>query len=76
MSKTHILIRLLQMYIPQNWEFGPAFSKLGISRGRGRVETPPWVCQWYRSLHRVCTQEWRFGLDSVCGLLSFPCKAY
>jgi uncharacterized protein Usg len=28
MSETRILIMLLQMYIPQNWEFGPAFSKL------------------------------------------------
>jgi hypothetical protein len=27
-SETHILIRLLPMYFPQNWEFGSAFSKL------------------------------------------------
>jgi hypothetical protein len=35
MSETRILIRLLQMYIPQNWEFGPAFSKLRNFGGGG-----------------------------------------
>jgi hypothetical protein len=28
MGETHILIRLLWMYFPQNWEFGSALSKL------------------------------------------------
>jgi hypothetical protein len=28
MNETHILIRLLQMYIPQKWEFGSALAKL------------------------------------------------
>jgi hypothetical protein len=37
MSETRILITLLQMYIPQNWEFGPAFSKL---RNFGGFEPP------------------------------------
>jgi hypothetical protein len=27
-SKTRILIRLLRMYFPENWEFGLALSKL------------------------------------------------
>jgi hypothetical protein len=27
-SETHILIRLLRMYFPWNWEFGSALSKL------------------------------------------------
>jgi hypothetical protein len=27
-NKTHILIRLLRIYIPQNWEFGPDLAKL------------------------------------------------
>jgi hypothetical protein len=31
MNETHILIRLLWMYIPRNWEFGSALAKLGIS---------------------------------------------
>jgi hypothetical protein len=47
MSETRILVRLLQMYIPQNWEFGPAFSKL-----RGGFEPPkppPWVRQCLHS---------------------------
>jgi hypothetical protein len=34
MNETHILVRLLRIYIPQNWEFGSALSKL------------PSVCQW------------------------------
>jgi hypothetical protein len=33
MSETHILIRLLRMYLPQNWEFGSALSKLRIFLG-------------------------------------------
>jgi hypothetical protein len=28
MNETRILIRLLRMYFPQNWEFGSALSKL------------------------------------------------
>jgi hypothetical protein len=28
MNETHILIRLLRMYIPRNWEFGSASAKL------------------------------------------------
>jgi hypothetical protein len=38
MSETHILIRLLQIYIPRNCEFGPAFSKL---RNLGGGFEPP-----------------------------------
>jgi hypothetical protein len=28
MNETHILIRLLRIYIPRNWEFGSALAKL------------------------------------------------
>jgi hypothetical protein len=28
MNETHILIRLLRVYIPRNWEFGSALAKL------------------------------------------------
>jgi hypothetical protein len=28
MNETHILIRLLRMYIPRKWEFGSALAKL------------------------------------------------
>jgi hypothetical protein len=28
MNETHILIRLLQMYIPQNWEFSSALLRV------------------------------------------------
>jgi hypothetical protein len=39
-SEIHILIRLLQMYFPRNWEFGSAWSKLRTFGG-GDVEHPP-----------------------------------
>jgi hypothetical protein len=39
MNETHILIRLLQMYIPQNWEFGSALAKLWNFRG-GVLNSP------------------------------------
>jgi hypothetical protein len=35
MSETRILSRLLGMYIPRNWEFGSALSKLWNFEGRG-----------------------------------------
>jgi hypothetical protein len=38
MNETHILIRLLWMYIPQNWEFGSALAKLSEFGG---VFEPP-----------------------------------
>jgi hypothetical protein len=43
MSVTRILIKLLCVYIPRNWEFGPAFPKLRNFRGGGggRGLTPP-----------------------------------
>jgi hypothetical protein len=37
MSKSRILVRLLRMYFPRNWEFGSALSKL---RNFGGVRTP------------------------------------
>jgi hypothetical protein len=40
MNETHILSRLLRMYIPWNWEFGSALSKLRNFEGWG-VEPPP-----------------------------------
>jgi hypothetical protein len=39
MNETHILIRLLRMYIPRNWEFGSAVSKLR-NFGKGEFEPP------------------------------------
>jgi hypothetical protein len=35
MNETHILIRLLRMYIPWNWEFGSALAKLQNFGGGG-----------------------------------------
>jgi hypothetical protein len=47
MNETHILIRLLQMYIPWNWEFGSALAKLR-NFGWGRFEPPPpSLCHWH-----------------------------
>jgi hypothetical protein len=41
MNETHILIRLLRMYIPRNWEFGSALAKLRNFGGGGGFESPP-----------------------------------
>jgi hypothetical protein len=41
MHETHIPIRLLWMYIPQNWEFVSALSKLRIFGGEGGFNSPP-----------------------------------
>jgi hypothetical protein len=41
MNETRFLIRLLQTYIPQNWEFVPAFSKLGTFGEGGVTPLPP-----------------------------------
>jgi hypothetical protein len=57
MSETRILLRLLQMYIPRNWEFGPAFLKLR-NFGGGGVEPPkhqPWVRQCWTE--EKCNEE-------------------
>jgi hypothetical protein len=35
MSETRILVRLLRMYFPRNWEFGSALSKLRNFGGGG-----------------------------------------
>jgi hypothetical protein len=45
MSETRILIRLLRMYFPRNWEFGSALSKLRNFVGGGGVNQskPPSV---------------------------------
>jgi hypothetical protein len=40
MNETRILIRLLRMYIPRNWEFGSGLAKLGNFRGGGGFELP------------------------------------
>jgi hypothetical protein len=52
MNKTHILIRLLETYIPRNWEFGPAFSKLRNFRGDLKPPNPPGYTsdQWETSV--------------------------
>jgi hypothetical protein len=44
MNETRILIRLLSVYIPRNWEFGSALSKFRNFRGgfkTPQTPTPP-----------------------------------
>ena len=41
MSESHILVRLLRMCFPQNWEFGSALSRLGYFRGGGFEHPKP-----------------------------------
>jgi hypothetical protein len=40
MNETHILIRLLWMYIPRNWEFGSALAKLRNFEGFEPLKLP------------------------------------
>jgi hypothetical protein len=47
MNETHILIMLLRMYMPRNWEFGSALANFGILEGRGGLNpTPPLPLSW------------------------------
>jgi hypothetical protein len=41
LSETRILVRLLWMYFPQNWEFGSTLSKLRNLRWGGLTPPPP-----------------------------------
>ena len=41
MSETRILVRLLWMYFPRNWEFGSVLSKLRHFGGEGGLNPPP-----------------------------------
>jgi hypothetical protein len=49
MDETHILIRLLRMYIPRNWEFGSTLEKL--RNFGGGVSKPP-------SVRHCCLDTW------------------
>jgi hypothetical protein len=72
MSETRILISLLQMYIPRNWEFGQAFSKL---RNFGGFEPPQhprgyasgsqgcYILGEFREL--LCSMYWRYIYEKV-----------
>jgi hypothetical protein len=56
LNETHILIRLLPMYIPRNWEFDPALAKFRNFWGGG---VPPAVrfCSFVRYV--------QFGSESL-----------
>jgi hypothetical protein len=49
MNETHILIKMLRMYIPRNWEFDSALAKLqnlgggDLNRPNTPLGTPPVV---------------------------------
>jgi hypothetical protein len=56
MNEPHILIRLLRMYIPRNWEFGSALVKLRKFGGGGGVEPPlgtPLLRQAFACRHKL-----------------------
>jgi hypothetical protein len=63
MSETHILVRLLQMYFPRNWELGPALSELVNFKGGGGVFEPPQTLP----LLRHCFGFSFFGHMSIVG---------
>jgi hypothetical protein len=75
MSETRILIGLLPMYIPQNWEFGPAFSKLRNFGGGLNPQTTPLgtpvimgdICSETVSTSKACTRA--VVLQVFCGAL-------
>ena len=54
MSEIRILVRLLRMYFPWNWEFGSALSKLRNFGGGLNTPNPPSVhhCNWAN--HCLC----------------------
>jgi hypothetical protein len=64
MSETRILIRLLRMYFPRNWEFGSALSKRRNFEGGGvDPPNPPRYatgCVW---LQYKCSGEFNFYSD-------------
>jgi hypothetical protein len=66
MNETRILIRLLRMYFPRNWEFGSALSKL---RNFGGFEPPhPWVV----TVHfQICDTCWYLQFK-IFLVLKFP----
>ena len=54
MSESRILVRLLRMYFPRNWEFGSALSKLRNFGGgfeHPKQPPPPLVCHCSASSH-------------------------
>jgi hypothetical protein len=55
-SETHILVRLLWLYFPRNWEFGSALSKL---RNSGGVNPPP------PRRYTTAAEEWTLGDGKV-----------
>jgi hypothetical protein len=56
MGETHILIRLLWIYFPLNWEFGSALSKLRNFGGGGGFEHPKPPSHRYATA-RTCQLE-------------------
>jgi hypothetical protein len=69
MNETGILIRLLQMYIPQNWEFGSALSKLRKSGGGVK---PPIGTPLVLVSHLNFLTSWL--IFTKFGIIILPCK--
>jgi hypothetical protein len=64
MNETHILIRLLQMYIPWNWEFGSALATL---QNFGEGLNPPNPTSRYATVSHCQSTV-------VCRLQFVPCN--
>jgi hypothetical protein len=54
MNETHIVIRLLRMYIQRNWEFGSALSKLRNFGGPGGLIPNPLSVRHCSVVNCVC----------------------
>jgi hypothetical protein len=62
MSESHILIRLLQMCFPRNWEFGSALSKLRNFGGGGGFNPPKTPPGYPRGLAHI---GWAWNMSCV-----------
>jgi hypothetical protein len=68
MNETHILIRLLRMYIPRNWEFGSGLVKLW------NFGTPLLMDGRYFSYLRSLSKKWRCNRNLRPPLLGTPMR--
>ena len=66
MSESRILVRLLRMYFPWNWEFGSALSKLrNFGGGFEHTNLPPPLVRHCHIIHQY--QELSMVIPSIHG---------
>jgi hypothetical protein len=68
MTKTRILIRLLRIYFPRNWEFGAALPKLRNFGGLLNTSKPPRYSNFKESIHPVFMLNKPFKIPTVQSL--------